>query len=135
MPNQARKILNLEPGYIIQNSRLKEVFDQSIVSQVSKSKNISCTEKFIISQKDYNSSDFEVFLGNVSIANSSGVFRSNSSYSIAVDGEIIGTINKPKNTTLNYGDSEIEIVFNDSQYSSTKQFVKSNQGNFFNIDI
>ena len=135
MPNQARKILNLEPGYIIQNSRLKEVFDQSIVSQVSKSKNISYTEKFIISQKDYNSSDFEVFLGNVSIANSSGVFRSNSSYSIAVDGEIIGTINKPKNTTLNYGDSEIEIVFNDSQYSSTKQFVKSNQGNFFNIDI
>ena len=135
MPNQARKILNLEPGYIIQNSSLKEVFDQSIVSQVSKSKNISCTEKFIISQKDYNSSDFEVFLGNVSIANSSGVFRSNSSYSIAVDGEIIGTINKPKNTTLNYGDSEIEIVFNDSQYSSTKQFVKSNQGNFFNIDI
>lgn len=135
MPNQARKILNLEPGYIIQNSRLKEVFDQSIVSQVSKSKNISCTEKFIISQKDYNSSDFEVFLGNVSIANSSGVFRSNSSYSIAVDGDIVGTINKPKNTTLNYGDSEIEIVFNDSQYSSTKQFVKSNQGNFFNIDI
>ena len=135
MPNQARKVLNLEPGYIIQNSRLKEVFDQSIVSQVSKSKNISCTEKFIISQKDYNSSDFEVFLGNVSIANSSGVFRSNSSYSIAVDGEIIGTINKPKNTTLNYGDSEIEIVFKDSQYSSTKQFVKSNQGNFFNIDI
>ena len=135
MPNQARKILNLEPGYIIQNSRLKEVFDQSIVSQVSKSKNISCTEKFIISQKDYNSSDFEVFLGNVSITNSSGVFRGNSSYSIAVDGDIVGTINKPKNTTLNYGDSEIEIVFNDSQYSSTKQFVKSNQGNFFNIDI
>ena len=135
MPNQARKVLNLEPGYIIQNSRLKEVFDQSIVSQVSKSKNISCTEKFIISQKDYNSSDFEVFLGNVSITNSSGVFRGNSSYSIAVDGEIIGTINKPKNTTLNYGDSEIEIVFKDSQYSSTKQFVKSNQGNFFNIDI
>ena len=135
MPNQARKILNLEPGYIIQNSRLKEVFDQSIVSQVSKSKNISCTEKFIISQKDYNSSDFEVFLGNVSITNSSGVFRGNSSYSIAVDGDIVGTINKPKNTTLNYGDLEIEIVFKDSQYSSTKQFVKSNQGNFFNIDI
>ena len=135
MPNQARKVLNLEPGYIIQNSRLKEVFDQSIVSQVSKSKNISCTEKFIISQKDYNSSDFEVFLGNVSITNSSGVFRGNNSYSIAVDGDIVGTINKPKNTTLNYGDSEIEIVFKDSQYSSTKQFVKSNQGNFFNIDI
>lgn len=135
MPNQARKVLNLEPGYIIQNSRLKEVFDQSVVNQVSKSKNISYTEKFIISQKDYNSSDFEVFLGNVSITNSSGVFRSNSSYSIAIDGDIVGTINKPKNTTLNYGDSEIEIVFNDSQYSSTKQFVKSNQGNFFNIDI
>lgn len=135
MPNQARKVLNLEPGYIIQNSRLKEVFDQSIVSQVSKSKNISCTEKFIISQKDYNSSDFEVFLGNVSITNSSGVFRGNNSYSIAVEGDIVGTINKPKNTTLNYGDSEIEIVFKDSQYSSTKQFVKSNQGNFFNIDI
>lgn len=135
MPNQARKVLNLEPGYIIQNSRLKEVFDQSIVSQVSKSKNISCTEKFIISQKDYNSSDFEVFLGNVSITNSSGVFRGNNSYSIAVDGDIVGTINKPKNTTLNYGGSEIEIVFKDSQYSSTKQFVKSNQGNFFNIDI
>lgn len=135
MPNQARKVLNLEPGYIIQNSRLKEVFDQSIVSQVSKSKNISCTEKFIISQKDYNSSDFEVFLGNVSITNSSGVFRGNNSYSIAVEGDIVGTINKPKNTTLNYGGSEIEIVFKDSQYSSTKQFVKSNQGNFFNIDI
>ena len=135
MPNQARKVLNLEPGYIIQNSRLKEVFDQSIVSQVSKSKNISCTEKFIISQKDYNSSDFEVFLGNVSITNSSGVFRGNNSYSIAVDGDVVGTINKPRNTTLNYGDSEIEIVFKDSQYSSTKQFVKSNQGNFFNIDI
>lgn len=135
MPNQARKVLNLEPGYIIQNSRLKEVFDQSIVSQVSKSKNISCTEKFIISQKDYNSSDFEVFLGNVSITNSSGVFRGNNSYSIAVEGDIVGTINKAKNTTLNYGDSEIEIVFKDSQYSSTKQFVKSNQGNFLNIDI
>lgn len=135
MPNQARKNLNLEPGYIIQNSRLKEVFDQSIVNQVSKSKNISYTEKFIISQKDYNSSDFEVFLDNVSITNSSGVFRSNSSYSIAVDGDIIGTIEKPQNTTFTYGDSEIDIVFKDSQYSSTKQFVKSNQGNFFIIDI
>lgn len=135
MPNQVRKNLNLEPGYVIQNSRLKEVFDQSIVSQNSKNNNITCTEMFIISPKDYNSSDFEVLLDNVSITNSSGVFRGNSSYSIAVNGDIVGTLNKANNTTLNYGDSEIDIVFKDSQYSSTKQFVKSNQGNFFSIDI
>nr|WP_295611902.1 glycosyltransferase [uncultured Methanobrevibacter sp.] len=133
VPQQVRKTLNLETGYVIQNSRLKEVFDQSIVTQSNGNKNITCTEKFIISPRDYNSSNFEVFLDNVSISNSSGVFRGNSSYSIAVGGEVIGTIQKPRNTTLNYGNSVVKIVFKDSQYSSTKQFVKSGQGNFLRI--
>ena len=133
LPSQARKTLNLEPGYIIQNSRMKEIFEQSLVTQSRDNQNITSVEKFIITSRDRNSSNFEIFVDNVSVSNSSGVFRANSSYSIAIDGENVATLNNPENTTFNYGSSEIDIVFKDSEHTSTRQFVKDSQGSFLNL--
>ena len=131
LPLDARKQLGLETGYVIQNSRLNEVFNQAIVTQSKMNKNVTSVEKFSISSKDRHSSSFEVFVNNVSVSNSSGVFRDNSSYSISVGGENIGTLTSPKNTSLSYGDSQIKIIFKDSNYTSNKFFVKENQGSFF----
>ena len=133
LPLDARKQLGLETGYVIQNSRLNEVFNQAIVTQSKMNKNVTAVEKFIINSKDRHSSSFEVFVNNVSVSNSSGVFRDNSSYSISVGGENIGTLTSPKNTSLSYGDSQIKIIFKDSNYTSNKFFVKENQGSFLNF--
>ncbi len=133
LPLDARKQLGLETGYVIQNSRLNEVFNQAIVTQSKMNKNVTSVEKFSISSKDRHSSSFEVFVNNVSVSNSSGVFRDNSSYSISVGGENIGTLTSPKNTSLSYGDSQIKIIFKDSNYTSNKFFVKENQGSFLNF--
>ncbi|WP_363136708.1 glycosyltransferase [uncultured Methanobrevibacter sp.] len=133
LPSQARKTLNLEPGYIIQNSRMKEIFEQSLVTQSRDNQNITSVEKFIITSRDRNSSNFEIFVDNVSVSNSSGVFRANSSYSIAIDGENVATLTNPENTTFNYGSSEIDIVFKDSEHTSTRQFVRDSQGSFLNL--
>ena len=133
LPLDARKQLGLETGYVIQNSRLNEVFNQAIVTQSKMNKNVTSVEKFSISSKDRHSSSFEVFVNNVSVSNSSGVFRDNSSYSISVGGENIGTLTSPKNTSLSYGDSQIKIIFKDSNYTSNKFFVKENQDSFLNF--
>ena len=133
LPSQARKTLNLEPGYIIQNSRMKEIFEQSLVTQSRDNQNITSVEKYIITSRDRNSSNFEIFVDNVSVSNSSGVFRANSSYSIAIDGENVATLTNPENTTFNYGSSEIDIVFKDSEHTSTRQFVRDSQGSFLNL--
>ena len=133
LPLDARKQLGVETGYVIQNSRLNEVFNQAIVTQSKMNKNVTSVEKFSISSKDRHSSSFEVFVNNVSVSNSSGVFRDNSSYSISVGGENIGTLTSPKNTSLSYGDSQIKIIFKDSNYTSNKFFVKENQGSFLNF--
>ncbi len=133
LPLDARKQLGLETGYVIQNSRLNEVFNQAIVTQSKMNKNVTAVEKFSINSKDRHSSSFEVFVNNVSVSNSSGVFRDNSSYSISVGGENIGTLTAPKNTSLSYGDSQIKIIFKDSNYTSNKFFVKENQGSFLNF--
>ncbi|MEE0940158.1 glycosyltransferase [Methanobrevibacter sp.] len=133
LPLDARKQLGLETGYVIQNSRLNEVFNQAVVTQSKMNKNVTSVEKFSISSKDRHSSSFEVFVNNVSVSNSSGVFRDNSSYSISVGGENIGTLTSPKNTSLSYGDSQIKIIFKDSNYTSNKFFVKENQGSFLNF--
>ena len=133
LPLDARKQLGLETGYVIQNSRLNEIFNQAIVTQSKMNKNVTSVEKFSISSKDRHSSSFEVFVNNVSVSNSSGVFRDNSSYSISVGGENIGMLTSPKNTSLSYGDSQIKIIFKDSNYTSNKFFVKENQGSFLNF--
>lgn len=135
LPLEARKVLSLETGYVIQNSRLKEIFNQATVTQSRENQNITYVEKFIVSTKDYNSSNFEVLVDNVSVCNSSGVFRVNSSYSVGVNGEVVGLLTDLENTTINHDGSKISIIFKNSEYTSTNQFVKSNQGNFIDLYI
>lgn len=135
LPLEARKVLSLETGYVIQNSRLKEIFNQATVTQSRENQNITYVEKFIVSTKDYNSSNFEVLVDNVSVCNSSGVFRVNSSYCVGVNGEVVGLLTDLENTTINHDGSKISIIFKNSEYTSTNQFVKSNQGNFIDLYI
>ena len=130
---QAKKELDLETGYVIQNSRLKEIFDGSIVTQSGENQNITFAEKFVISSRELNASSFEVFVNNVSISNSTGVFRNSTSYDIAIDGETVTSISGANNTTFSYDDSEIKIVFKDTDYTSMKQFTRSSQGNFLSL--
>ena len=71
-------------------------------------------------------------LNNVSVSNSSGVFREIQLIQFAVGGEnmLELLIILENMTSLSYGDSEIKIIFKDSNYTSNKTICNRNQGNF-----
>uniref|UniRef100_UPI0026F0A695 glycosyltransferase n=2 Tax=Methanobrevibacter TaxID=2172 RepID=UPI0026F0A695 len=75
LPLEVKKNLHLEDGNVIQNSRLKEIFENSIVTHNQDLKNNSTIkEKFIVTTGK-NSSTYEIFLDNESIGSSFGVFK------------------------------------------------------------
>ena len=139
LPLEAKKELNLETGAIIQNSRLKEVFEGVGVLHHYDSENATAIEKFTVSSRDRDACNFEVFMDNTSVANSFGIFRDNSTYDITVNDEVIKTVtyyNKTfSDTNFTYGGHEITINFVDRNNTSIKQFVRSDQGNFLNLYI
>ena len=139
LPLEAKKALNLETGAVIQNSRLKEVFEGVGVLHHYDSENATAIEKYIVSSRDKDACNFEVLMDNVSIVNSFGIFKDNSTYDITVNDEIIKTVTYYNKTfsesNFTYGDHEINITFVDRNNTSIKQFVRSEQGNFLNLYI
>ncbi len=132
----AKKALDVQTGDVIQNSRLKDVFDGSIATHTENNDNISFTEKFFISSKYRNATSFEVFLNNVSVENSTGIFVNNYTYSIAVGGEVVKTFEYVDGlgnvSDDNYG---FNIVFKDVNVTSSNQYLRESQGTFLDLNI
>ena len=135
LPIQAEKFLDLDPGDVIQNSRLKEIFEGSLITHSLGNENVTLEEKFIITSRDKNASVFEVLVDNVSVVNSSGIFKDNSTYDIAVNGEYITSFNYEDglNKTFEANGHEVEILFNDTNSTSIKVFTRENQDVFMNL--
>ena len=131
--------MNLETGSVIQNSRLKEIFEGVGVLHHYKGENTTTIEKFAVSSRDKDACNFEVFMDNVSIVKSFGIFKENSTYDISVNDEVVKTVTYTNNTfgdsNFTYNGHEIRVNFVDRNNTSIKQFIKSEQGSFLNLYI
>jgi len=137
LPSDARKALDVQTESVIQNSRLKEIFEGVGVLHNIGIGNNTTIEKLTISARDKDAYNFEVFIDNQSIASSFGIFRDNSTYDISINDEIVKSISYNNKTfddcNFTYGDHEIRVEFVDRNNTSIKQFVRSDQGNFLNL--
>ena len=137
LPIEAKKELDLYSGTIIQNSRLKEIFEGVGVLHRFESENTTLIEKFTISSRDKEAHNYEVFIDNVSVISSFGIFKDGSSYSININDQTVKTINYNNHTfsdsEFTYNGHEIKIVFENRNSTSIKQLVRSDQGAFLNI--
>lgn len=137
LPSDARKALDVQTESVIQNSRLKEIFEGVGVLHNIGSGNNTTIEKLTISARDKDACNFEVFIDNQSIASSFGIFRDNSTYDISINDEVVKSVSYNNKTfddcNFTYGDHEIRVEFVDRNNTSIKQFVRSDQGNFLNL--
>ena len=139
LPIEAKKDLDLETGSVIQNSRLKEIFEGTGIIHNFDGENVTVSENYIITSRDKPSGYYEVFVDNVSIVSSLGIFKENSSYDININGEYVDSISYVNHTFSNnaseftYNDHEIKITFEKTNSTSIKQFLRQDQNTFMNI--
>ena len=135
LPIEVKDVLDVDTGSVIQDSRLKEIFEGATAIHSYKSENITYTEKFVVTSSSMNATTFEILVGNESSYYSTGIFNNGSSYSIAVNGEVIKTIGEPENINFTYEGYDFQILFSYYNSTSTKQFVQEDNGNFLNFKI
>jgi glycosyltransferase involved in cell wall biosynthesis len=136
LPKEAKNFLNLEEGNVIQNTRLKQVFEGTLITHSYENNNATLYEHYTISSRDVPSSTYEIFLDNSSIAYSTGIFKKNSTYEIKID-DFVTSFNfkKNSNVTFNYENHTVEILFKDTNTTSIKQVPRQSQGNFLNLNL
>ena len=140
LPNDAKKALDLETGSVIQNTRLKEIFEGSQVIHRSDHENFTISENYIITSRDKISGIYEVFIDNESVLSSNGIFKENSSYSISINGEPVDTITYENKSFTNnvtefrYDNHDIRITFEVTNSTSIKQ-LRQDPNTFLNIHI
>jgi glycosyltransferase involved in cell wall biosynthesis len=136
LPKEAKNFLNLEEGNVIQNTRLKQVFEGTAMTHSYENENATLYEHYTISSRDVPSSTYEIFLDNSSIAYSTGIFKKNSTYEVKID-DFVTSFNfkKNSNVTFNYENHTVEILFKDTNTTSIKQVPRQNQGNFLNLNL
>ena len=136
LPKEAKNFLNLEEGNVIQNTRLKQVFEGTLVTHSYENENATLYEHYTISSRDVPSSTYEIFLDNSSIAYSTGIFKKNSIYEVKID-DFVTSFNfkKNSNVTFNYENHTVEILFKDTNTTSIKQVPRQSQGNFLNLNL
>ena len=135
LPIHAKKDLNVRDEDVIQNSRLKEIFAGSKITHNYDNDNVSIDETFIVSSRDRNAMSFEVFINNESVVSSAGVLKNDSVYDITIDGEHITSITDLNNTSFEYKNNTVRIVFKDTNSTAIKQYVPENQGIFLNFNF
>ena len=108
LPLDVKNALHVDDGDIIQNSRMIDVFDKSVVSHNIKENNVSYDEKYMISSRQSGSWSYELIVDNVSISNSTGVFLENESYSIMADDSYVGSIGYVNSTIENKNFTSLE---------------------------
>ena len=139
LPIDAKKALDVETGSVIQNSRLKEIFEGSGVIHNYYVENATVSEDYIITSRDKVSGIYEVVIDNASVVTSHGIFKDNASYEINVNGELMDTITYVNQTfdrnvsEFSYGGHDIKITFEKTNSTSIKQFLRQNQNTFMNI--
>ena len=141
LPIDAKNALNLEDGDILQDSRLSQIFEGTVVHHIFNKGNASLVESYIISSKGGNTYSYGIYLDNESIANSTAIFEDNNIYSVGLNQEEIGTIEYQNasftnNTQSFYHDGHvIEIRFENSTANSIKHITNINQGFFINLNL
>ena len=124
LPLEVKSALHVDDGDIIQNSRLVDVFDRSVVYHGYSKDNVSVSEKFTISSKQAGAWGYEVIVDNVSVYTSTGVFSENQTYNVACDNDYITSFTYTNNTIENqnftYGNHIIQLKFTDVNASSSK---------------
>ena len=139
LPILVKNALEVEEGDIIQNSRLGNVFDGVEANHEFEKDNISFYENYIITSKKASGWTYELLVDNVSIANSTGIFKENCSYIISADGYEIGSVtyedSNITNQNFTYGDYIIEIRFKNSNSTSLKDYIDSSRGTFIDLTL
>lgn len=141
LPIDAKNALNLEDGDVLQDSRLGQIFEGTVVHHIFNKGNVSLVESYIISSKGGNTYSYGIYLDNESIANSTAIFEDNNTYSVGLNQEEIGTIEYQNasftnNTQSFYHDGHvIEIRFENSTANSIKHITNINQGFFINLNL
>ena len=141
LPIDAKNALNLEDGDVLQDSRLSQIFEGTVVHHIFNKGNASLVESYIISSKGGNTYSYGIYLDNESIANSTAIFEDNNTYSVGLNQEEIGTIEYQNasftnNTQSFYHDGHvIEIRFENSTANSIKHITNINQGFFINLNL
>ena len=141
LPIDAKNALNLEDGDVLQDSRLSQIFEGTVVHHIFNKGNASLVESYIISSKGGNTYSYGIYLDNESIANSTAIFEDNYTNSEGLNQEEIGTIEYQNasftnNTQSFYHDGHvIEIRFENSTANSIKHITNINQGFFINLNL
>ena len=135
LPIQVKKVLKVENDDIIQNSRLNEIFGGSIIKHYTHEENFSFYQKYVVSARDKEASNCVILLNNTTIFTSNGVFKQDETYNVAVNNESVARIKYPDNETVKLQNSTLKIIFNKTNSTSNKEFVKDNRGNFFDINL
>ncbi len=139
LPVEVQRDIGVESKYIIQNSRLKEIFAGAIVTHSYDDENSTniLKESYKISPRDSNASVYEVFVDNESVVTSSGIFKQDVAYDISVDDEYLTSVyfEVDSNATFYYDDHEIVVLFKDVNATSIKQFLREDQGYFLNFNF
>ncbi len=137
LPIQAQNFLDVDTGDVIQNSRLKEIFEGCAMTHGFEVNNTTIKEKFIITSRDKNASVFDVIIDNSSAFTSSGIFKNNSTYNIMAGGELISSFKYEDGLNKTFTDNghEVKILFRDTNSTSIKVFTRENQDYFLNFDF
>ena len=139
LPIDVKLAIDVDDGDIIQNSRLADIFEGVIANHNYDKDNTTFTENFIIHSREKGAWTYEIIVDNISIANSTGLFKENDSYSIYCDEKYLASIYYHNNTIENqsfiYDNHIVDIKFKNSNASSIKQFLDSNNGVFVNLNL
>ena len=130
LPIYAKKDLEVVTGDVIQNSRLKELFSKAIITHSYEKDNTTFKEIFKVSSRDKNATSYEVFINNESIANSTGIFKNNATYDVNINGKYYTSIKFMNDTSFEYGNNTVDIIFKPVNSTSIKEFVRDSQGYF-----
>ena len=141
MPARVRHDLGVYDGEVIPNSRLTDLFANSIVKHNIQFNNLSDEMEgfveFSISPKNKNATFFNLTLDNESILSSVGNFRTNRSYSILYDGKVMCSFDyddvKEGNLNFTYANQKGRIEFENRNVTSIRNFVSSDQDAFVQL--
>ena len=141
LPARVRHDLGVYDGEVIPNSRLTDLFANSIVKHNIQFNNLSDEMEgfveFSISPKNKNATFFNLTLDNESILSSVGNFRTNRSYSILYDGKVMCSFDyddvKEGNLNFTYANQKGRIEFENRNVTSIRNFVSSDQDAFVQL--
>jgi hypothetical protein len=142
IPSDARRFLEVNAGDVISDSRLNGVFDSTTVTHIINSSNLPegciAEDNFQIFAHQTNQTNVNIIINGKHIKTIYGSFNNDSSYTISVDGSVVGSFtgNEVKNNkTLEFysGNNVIDISFNKTENltsTTSAQFISSNKNSF-----